>query len=784
MEEREFVPHPDRGLTYDQVLMRAPAGQPASTGKTRKEIVLSHCATFFNLIFVILALMLVVGRSTVLNMGFLLVAAINTVIGIVQELRAKKAVDRLTLVAVQPVTVIREGRRETIPPEDLVTDDIAEFVQGDSLPADGILRSGVLWVDESLLTGEGEAVEKRPGDKLLSGSAVLSGRGRMQLTAIGADAFAARLAQEARQQPKARKSQMIRSLDRLIFVIGVLLVPMGAILFHQEFVVLGLSLRDSVEGTVAALVGMIPEGLYLLTSIAMAASALKLSRNRVLVRDLGCIEALARVDVLCLDKTGTITEPDMEVEHLLPLNDATPEYLEAILTAMYGAVEPDNGTARAIHELFQGESPWEAAERIPFSPETKWTAAIFEEAGTFLVGAPQAILGDQTALWEAQIGEWTEKGCRVLLVADYAGDLEDRELDAEEVTPLALLILSGRIRENAPQTFAYFQEQGVAIRVLSGDDAQTAGQVALRAGIPGAETMLDTSDLETEADYLHAVSHYTVFGRVTPERKRRLIAALQSMGHTVAMTGDGVNDLLAMKQADCSIAMASGAQAASQIASLVLLDSDFAAMPGIVAEGRRVINNIQRAATLFLVKNIFSLFLTLISLFTDFPYPLQPMHLTVISALTIGIPSFFLAMEPNYARVQGHFLRGVLRRAFPGGLTNVFAVLICQTFMEVFALTPETTATVCAGILAVVGMLVLFQVCKPFDRFRRIIWCAMLVGLTAVFAFLGPVLELRAGDTKTRLIMLTLMLMTPTVYLIMIRTFDLGERLYRRIFRR
>lgn len=774
--------HPEEGLTSDQAAQRSPAGHPAPSGKSEKEILLSHCFTFFNLIFVVLGAMLLLSGSTVMNMGFLMVALINTVIGIVQEIRAKRAVDKLTLVAERPVMVLRDGKKQELPPEQIVRDDIAEFAQGDTLCADGILRSGELWVDESLLTGEADAVEKHPGDPVKSGSVVLAGRGRVQLTAVGADAFAARLSHEARKNPKAKKSEMMRSLDKLIFVVGLLLVPVGLILFHQEYAVLKLSLRDSVEGTVAALVGMIPEGLYLLTSIAMAASSLKLSRDKVLVQDLSCIESLARVDVLCVDKTGTITEPDMEVEHLIPLTGAQPEYLEAILNAMYGTVEPDNATARAIHELFSGDSDWVCKNRIPFSPENKWSAAVFETAGAFLVGAPEFILKEKVEAYRQRIAEWTDRGSRVLLLAQYRGDPKPGKLDPEAAEPLALVVLSSRIRENARETFAYFAEQGVSVRVLSGDDARTASQVAQRAGIPGAERYVDTSALDTDSDFDLAVRENIVFGRVTPDQKRRLIAALQAQGHTVAMTGDGVNDLLAMKQADCSVAMASGAQAASQLASLVLLNSDFAAMPGIVAEGRRVINNIQRAATLFLVKNIFSLFLTLISLFTDWPYPLQPIHLTVISSLTIGIPSFFLAMEPNYERIRSrHFLRGVLRRAFPGGLTNVFAVLLCQAFMEVFDLPADPIATVCAGILAVVGMMVLFQICKPFNRFRKLIWCAMLVGLVLVFGFLGPLFELHAGDLQTKLVMLTLMLMTPTVYLLMLYAFDYGEKIYRKI---
>ena len=792
MEQRQNIPvvsaPPEAGLTAAQVEERTAAGwasgAPQHSGKTEKEIILTHCFTFFNLIFVVLAVLLILARSSVMNMGFLVVALINTAIGAVQEIRAKRAVDKLTLVAERPVTVIRDGTKQEVPPEAIVRDDIAEFGQGDTLPADGILREGELWLDESLVTGEAEAVTRTVGDTIRSGSVVLAGRGRVQLTAVGEDSFAAQLSQEARKNPKAKKSEMMRSLDKLILVVGIALVPVGLILFYQEFFVLGLGFRGSVDGTVAALVGMIPEGLYLLTSIAMAASALKLSRDKVLVQDMNCIESLARVDVLCVDKTGTITEADMEVEDLVPLPGCQPEYLEAVLCAMYGTPEPDNATAKAIQELFSDDSDWVAEKRIPFSPETKWSGAVFAEHGAFLVGAPEFILGSRVEELREEIDGWTALGSRVLLAAAYQGDPEPGNLDPEAVTPLALLILSSRIRENAEETFAYFAQQGVSIKVISGDDPRTVSQIAQRAGISGAEHYIDARSLEQDGDFAQAVKDNAVFGRVTPDQKRRLIAALQAQGHTVAMTGDGVNDLLAMKQADCSVGMASGAQAASQMASLVLLESDFAAMPGIVAEGRRVINNIQRAASLFLVKNIFSLFLSVISLFTDWPYPLQPMHLTVISALTIGIPSFFLAMEPNYDRVRGHFLRGVLRRAFPGGLTNVFAVLLCQAFMEVFQLPAQPIATVCAGILAVVGMMVLFQVCKPFDRFRTVIWSAMLLGLLVVFTVLGDLFALGAGNIQTKLVMITLLLMTPTVYLIMLRAFDYAENAYKAVKRK
>lgn len=766
---------PEQGLSVQQVQERTAAGwisgEPAAPGKTPKQVVLSHCLTFFNLIFLVLAGLLVIARSSVMNMGFLVVVVINTVIGIVQELRARKAVEQLTLMARHPVHLVRDGQLQEVTPDRIVRDDIAEFGPGDQICGDGILRSGKLWVNESQITGEEDSVVKQPGDPVHSGTYVVSGRGRAELTAVGEDCAAAAIAREAKKNPHARKSEMMRSLDRLILFVGAALVPIGIVLFYQEYSVLNLGLQKSAEGTVAALTGIIPEGLYLLTSVALALASLKLSRRRILVQDRGSIEALARVDVLCVDKTGTITEPDMDVESVVPLFQKTPEELREILTAMYGSVLPDNATARALAAWFQGDSDWKCTARIPFSSETKWSGCAFAGHGNFVVGAPDFLL-DAEAMDSLSAFGWAAQGYRVLLAAEYKGNLLPGKLDSNLLEPLAFILLTGRLRPNAKETFSYFTEQGVSIRVISGDHPAAVSQIALQAGIPGGENYVDASELKEEKDYREAVKKYTVFGRVTPPQKKALIEALQKQGHTVAMTGDGVNDLLALKQADCSVAMASGAEAASRMASLVLLDSDFSAMPDVVAEGRRVINNIQRAATLFLVKNIFSLFLSVISLFTNWPYPLMPVHLTVISTLTIGIPSYALTLEPRYDRIRGHFLRGVLRRAFPGGLTNVFVVLICQAFMQVFHLPASEVTTVCAAILGVVGLLVLYQVCKPVNRFRGALWCLMAAGLVICFTLFGELFHLRTWSVEVELVMFTLLVMTPTVFFAVQRGFD------------
>ena len=766
---------PDFGLTRAQVRERTEkgwiSGTPKTAGRSGFEIILTHTFTFFNLIFVLLAVLLMLGGSSVKNMTFLIAVLCNTVIGIVQELRAKRAVDRLSLVAARPVPVIREGNRTPVPPDRLVRDDIAEFGPGDQLPADGILVRGELFLDESLLTGEADAVPRVPGEPVLSGSVVLSGRGRVRLTAVGGDSYAAGLAREAKKNPKAGKSGMMRSLDSIVRVLGLLLIPVGALLLRQEYSVLGLGLRDSVESVVAALVGMIPEGLYLLTSVALAASALKLSREKVLVQDMNRIEALARVDVLCLDKTGTLTQPNMEAAGLIPLDDDPPAPPETILAALFGSREPDNDTARALAAGYSRETGWVLEKYIPFTTENRFSGGVFRDRGTFLIGAPESLLGSRFPEFRDRIDPYAEEGCRVLLLAAYAGVLKGKP-DPEGIRPLALCLLTSPLRENARQTLAYIRDQGVSLRVISGDDPRTVSRVALRAGIPGGEKYIDAATLETEEELRRAAADYRVFGRVTPEQKRQLIKALQDQGHTVAMTGDGVNDLLAMKQADCSIAMASGAQAASQCAGFVLLQSDFAAIPGITGEGRRVINNIQRAAALFLVKNIFSLGLSLISLAAGLAYPFQPIHLTLISALTIGIPSFFLALEPNYQRIRGEFLPEVLRRAFPGGLTDILMVLLVQAFASCFRLSPEDVSTLCTAAIGTVGLLVLLQVCKPWDRFRRLTWFAMASALTACFTLFGWLFELRISPGSL-LPLLIVLLTTPAVFFAIQRLWSL-----------
>ena len=769
-------PH-THGLSDVAVRQRMQAGlsnvQVESPTKSEKQIIRDNCLTYFNLIFIILAACLaVVGAFG--DMLFLGIAITNTAIGIFQEIRSKRTIDQLTLMTVRKVPTIRNGKREMVESDRLVRDDIVEFASGDQICADAVVRVGQVQVNESLITGEEDAIVKRAGDVLLSGSFVVSGRCKAQLTQVGADSYASKLTLEAKKDVKVGNSEMMASLDKVIRVIGIAMIPLGIILFIKQFKVLDLGLQASVKATVAALIGMIPEGLYLLTSVALAVSVIRLAQKHVLTQDMNCIENLARVDVLCVDKTGTITENVMEPGDPVPMDGVEYHQVQEILSEIYGAAKADNDTGRAMADKFCREPKWTAKKVIPFSSATKWTGVVFEEKGSFLVGAPEFIMSSRYDEVGKDVESWSSRGYRVLLLASYAGVPEPGNLSLGAVTPMALIPLTNRIRPEAPETFRYFTQQGVSIRVISGDNPVTVSEVARQAGISDADLHVDASTLTTDEEIEEAAEHYAVFGRVTPDQKRKLVKAMQKAGHTVAMTGDGVNDVLALKDADCGIAMASGADAACQVAQLVLLDSDFSTMPQVVDEGRRVINNIQRAASLFFVKNIFSFLISVISLFVNMPYPLVPLHLSVISGLTIGAPAFFLALEPNHERVKGRFITNVFLKALPGGLTNVILILLIEAFVAVFHFPTEQLYTMSAVVLAVVGLRVLYQVSQPLDWKRSALIAVMALAevicftvLSSVFGFTAPTLE--TGLVLAVFIMLSFQIMR-TVLMIFEKT--------------
>ena len=684
-----------RGLTENEVKKRIEKGltnqTDISTDKTTKEIILSNTLTYFNLIFLIITVLLILVGSF-RNLTFLPIIIGNTLIGIIQELRAKKTLEKMNFLNAPHADVVRDGVLQQIHSEELVKDDVILLTAGKQICADAVVIDGSIQVNESLLTGEADEVEKTSGSSLLSGSFVVSGECYARLEKVGNESYISKLSMEAKTMGSGEQSEMIRSINLIVKWVGIIIIPIGIILFWQSHFVNDDSIRKSVTSTVAAILGMIPEGLYLLTTIALALSTMNLAKRKVLLHDMKSIETLARVDVLCVDKTGTITEPVMSIKDVFLSKDSrnplkTTDELKGLLIDYTAASQDNNATMEALKKYADEADGSVGKHRVPldrlaFSSSLKYGSITFSD-GIYLLGAPEFIMRDDYASIEKEILPYAEKGDRVLLFGRYEGSSIANGL-SDRVTPLGFVALANPIRENAVKTFAYFKSQDVAIKVISGDNPKTVSQIAVQAGIDNAESYVDATTLDTDTKIKKAVREYTVFGRVTPKQKQKLVQALKKQGHTVAMTGDGVNDILAMKDADCSVAMASGSEAATQAAQVVLLDSDFAHMPDVVYEGRRVVNNVQRSASLFLVKNIFSLLMSLFSVIFMITYPLEPAQISLVSMFTIGAPGFLLALEPNRDRIKGHFLTNVMFKAFPGGLTDVIAVGALVICGEVF----------------------------------------------------------------------------------------------------
>jgi len=734
------------GLTAEQVSERVQKGYENAPvdppGKTTGQIILTNVFTYFNIVFFTLAAFIIFVRSWN-DLMFMGVVIVNTIIGIVQELRSKRMLDKLILLNAPKATVVRGGEMKSIDTAHVVRDDIAVFSAGNQIYADALVLSGSCYVNESLITGEADEIKKQPGDALLSGSFVVSGLCNVRVTAVGADSYANHLVLEAKKSKKRPQGEMMKSLSSLVKWIGIIIIPFGVILCVKEVIWLGRSFEDGVVSTVAALIGMIPEGLYLLTSLALVASILRLARRRTIVHEMSCIETLARVDVLCVDKTGTITESKMVVEniHLLCEDRFEERDIEIIMSDYVYSMRNDNETMAALKKYFSGAAGQTAIESLPFSSTRKYGGVSFHEDETYLLGAPEILLGDGASKYQNTINFYSSKGCRVLLLAMYDGRLSDAALKGA-VMPLALILLSNKIRAAAPETFKYFAGQGVAIKVISGDNPITVSEVARRAGVENAEHFIDARDLTDDKQLFEAAAKYTVFGRVTPEQKRSLVKALKKQGHTVAMTGDGVNDVLALKEADCSIAMASGSEVASQLAHIVLLKSDFSVMPAVVQEGRRVINNIQRSATLFLAKNIFSFALAFVSLVFTLPYPFTAAQLSLVSVLTIGFPAFVMAMEPNSNRITGRFMVNVIKRAAPAAITNFVLIIGLILVDYAFHLGEDMLSTICAIIMGVVGIFVTYRLCQPMTRLRRLLLFLMCGGFVLGAVFLRELFTL------------------------------------------
>ena len=656
-----YEPEYKKGLTSQQVQEHRLHGwvnrsvEPPS--KTTKEIIHENIFTYFNLIFAILAVLLILVGSF-RDLTFLPVIIANTLIGIVQEIRAKQVLDKLTVLNAPHATVVRDGKKSVIDAEELVLDDIVIFKAGNQVCADAVVSAGEVQVNESLLTGEADEITKRRGDKLMSGSFIVSGQCHARLDRVGEDSYISKLTLQAKQMQSGEQSEMIRSLDKLVKCVGVAIIPIGLVLFAQAFFFQHDGFRESVTSMIAAVIGMIPEGLYLLASVALAVSSIRLAQKKVLLHDMKCIETLARVDVLCVDKTGTITENTMKVMDVIETDEYdsdTMDPLRTLLSDFSAAMTKDNITMAAMKEYFTNASGKKAVSKTGFSSATKYSSVTFED-GAYVLGAPEFVLKEKYGDYAEEITEHASTGARVLVFGTYDDEVDGKPLD-HGITPLGFVLLANPIREAAKETFQYFEEQGVEVKVISGDNPVTVSKVAKQAGVKNADKYVDASELKDEGALRKAVLKNTVFGRVTPDQKRKFVQILKDAGHTVAMTGDGVNDVLALKDADCSIAMASGSDAAAQASQLVLLESDFSCMPQVVLEGRRVVNNIQRSASLFLVKNIFSFLLSLISVVFMFTYPLDPSQISLISMFTIGVPAFFLALEPNKNRIKDISLR-------------------------------------------------------------------------------------------------------------------------------
>lgn len=735
-----YNPEYKKGLTSQQVQEHRLHGwtnkavEPPS--KTTKEIVHENVFTYFNLIFVVLAVLLcLVGSFR--DLTFLPVIIANTLIGIIQEIRAKQVLDKLTMLNAPRASVVRDGKRTVINAEDLVVDDIVIFKAGDQVCADAEVSAGEVQVNESLLTGEADEITKRKGDKLMSGSFIVSGQCHARLDKVGEDSYISKLTLQAKAMQSKEQSEMIRSLDKLVKCVGVAIIPIGIVLFSQAFFIQHDGFRESVTSMIAAVIGMIPEGLYLLASVALAVSSIRLAQKKVLLHDMKCIETLARVDVLCVDKTGTITENTMKVQKLIK-TDEYDEKEKGGLSLLVGdfaaAMTNDNITMAALKEYFTKASGKKILSKTGFSSATKYSSVTFED-GAYVLGAPEFVLKEKYDDYAEEITEYASTGSRVLAFGIYDGEVDGKPL-THGILPFGFVLLANPIREAAKETFEYFAEQGVEVKVISGDNPVTVSNVAKQAGIKNADRYVDASEFEDEQSMRKALLNNTVFGRVTPSQKRKFVRILKEAGHTVAMTGDGVNDVLALKDADCSIAMASGSDAAAQASQLVLLESDFSCMPEVVLEGRRVVNNIQRSASLFLVKNIFSFLLSVASVVFMFTYPLEPSQVSLISMFTIGVPAFFLALEPNKNMIKGHFLTNVLLKALPAALTDALAVAALVIFGRTFDVSSTDISTAATMLLAIVGFMILYKISAPMNKIRFSIVSGCIAGLLFCSIFL------------------------------------------------
>lgn len=725
----------NKGLTTQEVAERIREGKVntgSDTGtKSIRQIILNNTFTFFNLVnFVLAALIIYVGSYK--NLLFMGVVFSNTIIGIFQEIKAKRTIDKLSLLAKQGVKVIRDGLEKNIPDEELVVDDIIALTGGEQIPADAVLLDGNLEVNESLLTGESEPVIKKEMDTLLSGSFVISGNAIAKVEKVGPESYAGKLSSQVKVT-NDKSSEIQSSLDSLIKAIAVSLVPLGIIFFLKEYFILNSGMTESVLGTSAALISLIPSGLVLLTSMVFVLSVIKLSRYNTLVQERSSVETLARVDMLCLDKTGTITEGTISLDQIVPVGSSKLPEIENDLILLTQALDDDNPTMQAVRNNFKdtkNSSSFRILKTIPFSSARKYSGASFEINGkteSLIMGAGSFVLGDQYKEYQSLIDQHANASNRILVLCSSDQPITGLELP-NNLKLIAILIFSDIIRSDAKQTLDYFEEQGVKLKIISGDDPRTASAIASKAGLDNAEQYVDATTFKTDQDIKDNIEKYNVFGRVTPQQKKKFIEALKEKGHTVAMTGDGVNDVLALKEADTSIAMASGSGAARSVADLVLIDSNFSSLPKIVAEGRQQINNLQKSAALYINKTVYSLILIVVYIFLTVSYPFSPIQLTLVNTVCIGLPSFILALEPNRARIKGRFLTNVLYHSIPSGIMTAAGILFVNLVGYLIGYDEVLVSTLSVYALTFAGFILIIRLCRPFNLLRILLVAILLIG--------------------------------------------------------
>ena len=709
-----------QGLTQAEVEERIADGQvnaiQDSSNRSVKDIVMGNTLTFFNFINIVL-LALVLSVRSYKNMLFIFIIIANTLIGIFQEIKAKITLDKLKILTVSHVDVIRDGVKKSVTVSELVKDDVILLKSGGQIPADGVILDGEVDVNESLLTGESDSIHKMCGSKVLSGSVVTSGKAMCLLTEVGHDCYMEKLSSEAKQF-KRYKTELQRNLDTILKFISIIIVPLGIILFAKQYWISGSTYEQAALDTVAAVLGMIPEGLVLLTSVALALGAVRLARRSTLVRELFCIETLARVDTLCLDKTGTITEGHLCVQGEESVKEDID--LEQLMGRMVSALGDENETFQALRQHYKRNQSTNTKLVLPFSSERKFSGVVFEGEGTYLMGAYQFIFPQADPAVLEKIAEYASKGLRVLTVAHSLNEMTDYTL-AEDFEIVGFVFMTDVVRKNAPDILGYFEEQGVDLKVISGDDPVTVAAIAARAGLKDADKYIDATTINTDEEMENAILKYSVFGRVTPKQKQQMVRLLKQNGRTVAMTGDGVNDVLALKDADVSIAMASGSEAAKNTANLVLLNSDFASLPHIVNEGRRVINNIKAAASMFLIKTGFSVLTALLTIIVGQNYPFQPIQLSVINGCAVAIPTMLLQLEPSFQKVNKHFFREVLRMSMPAAITITAMITIINNIGHSIGTPREMLSTVCVLATGWVYLITLRQVYSPMTGYRKFV---------------------------------------------------------------